>query len=97
MARIPRPPGYRGLMEAMAHRLGADLNLALDEGELHDPTVERMMQHCSACGAEAACRRFLFTSAARISQAPDYCTNARLLGDLAERQHAREPEEEDRG
>ncbi|MCV2881892.1 DUF6455 family protein [Actibacterium sp. XHP0104] len=71
------PPGYEGLMERVAARLGVNLFTAQQRLGLRHTTVERMMGHCAACSDPGDCRRQLADRS--LSEPPGYCPNRKMI------------------
>ena len=72
-----------GLFARMAKLVGIDLCKMQQEKKIDPEFVARMQQHCYACGRPEACGRLLDHTRGRIKDIPDYCTNRRILAELA--------------
>lgn len=83
---LNRPPGYSGLMEHMAVKLGVDLQAALERKEISLSGVHHLMDRCSACGDIAGCRIWMAANPGRAEHPYSRCVNAKLLKSLHELQ-----------
>lgn len=69
---------HRRLMDAMADRLGADLDEAELRGEITPEARGDMVLSCTNCTSPEACGEWL-ASHDSAEDAPEYCRNGRKL------------------
>lgn len=83
---LKRPPGYSGLMEHMAVKLGVDLQEALERKDISLAGVHHLMGRCSACGDIAGCRIWMAANPGTAEEPYQHCVNTKLLQALRDLQ-----------
>ena len=78
---VVRPPGYDGLMERMARRLGIEPVHDAQALGLTSDDLLRLMRRCAACSEPEDCRKKLSAPQAH-DMPPTYCPNRKALAYL---------------
>ncbi len=76
---------HAALLDHMADRLGVDLEEATMRGELRISELTDAVLSCTACADPTACQHWLDTPAENAGDAPGYCRNSALLGQLQDK------------
>lgn len=89
---VVRPPGYDGLMERMARKLGLEPVRDAQALGLTSDDLMRLMRRCAACSEPEDCRKKLKAPHAH-DMPPTYCPNRKVLAYLVARMARAEREE----